>query len=133
MKRLLVWILVLSGCATHSAPKLTLEDGVYEYVDGIELSLEIKGNKCRLGIWEGGATVCYLKGTFTVEGRILKLKDKQQFNSEVEEDLYNIYRCDLDYWKVTLVGEDSIRVGSFVLTRKTEGSSPSEAGDYKHF
>lgn len=118
MRRLLVWFLVLSGCATHSAPKLALEDGVYEYVDGIHLFLKIQGENCELRITEMGTVVCYLQGTYTIKGRVLKLKDKEQFHGEVEEDLYNIYRCDLDYWEVTLVGEDSIQVGSFVLTRK---------------
>jgi len=118
LNRILLILVLLSSCATHSCTNLSVEDGVYEYADGIKVSLEIKGNECRLGIWEGGATSCYLKGTFTIEGRNLKLKDKRQFNSEVEEDLYNIYRCDLEFWEVVIVGKDSIQVGPLVLTKK---------------
>jgi hypothetical protein len=118
MRKQIFFIFILSACGVHSAFNPTVDDGVYKYADGIELTLEIKGNECELTIWEGGPTVCNVKGTFNLEREVLKIQDRQQFNSEVEEDLYNIYRCDLDYWEVTIVGEDSIQVGSFVLTRK---------------
>lgn len=117
MKRILILALLLTSCASlERSPEI--KAGIYEYVDGVHLLMQIEGEHCALRITEMGTVVCSFQGTYTKKGRILKLKDKQGFKSEVEEDLYMINRCDLDYWKVTIVGEDSIQVGSFVLTRK---------------
>jgi hypothetical protein len=111
---LLVFLSIFSCSSQQKFSSVKLGEYIYRG-DKVEMVHHIGQDKLyKLRINEWGHS-CHSEGSFNVDQRTLSLIPKNDFEEQVERDIYQIGECKLKDRKVRIVGEDSLKLDDYIF------------------